>query len=840
MMHIVINSCRPLVLRGRESHFEEVSAIQGDRKIKTYFFSAFFILMLCHALPGRADVDGNSKVFKFNIPGQNMAASLVAFSETTGNQLSYPAALVKDIKSKPLSGSYTADQALQKLLGGSGITYRHTDNDAIALAVDSSAQSSQSAQATTLKAMTVVGTAKTDDDPTAYKVTNASTATKTDTPIMETPYSVAVVSQQVFQDQQVIRVEDALKNVAGVQPGFSSGGLNETFMTRGFQTTNLYRDGFLLPAGFGASDAGRQTANVERIEVLKGPGSILYGRSDPGGVINLVTKRPQATPYHSIQQQFGSYDRYRTTADSTGAITPDDKLLYRVNLSYENANSFRDFVKTDSVFFAPSLTWNISDRTQANMNIEYNHFDNTIDSGIPVVGNRPAPVSRNLQVADPFNNKNVGDRTYVGFDWSHKFNDEWKFSHRFGAEFFDAAQDFTFFSGRPDAAGNLANAPSALPMGKRGFNNGNSQQQEYYTTLNLTGKFDTAMLKHTMLWGFDYFTIDNQFAGACCQAFPAGATFNIYNPTYLTAAPNIDFTPGPNRNMDWYGLYFQDQIKFPFDVYGNFGLRYDNAVGRDLTAGMVTTRDARVSPRGGLLWKPQEWLSVYGNYSENFGPSNSLFNGPGQQALPPQTSEEWELGAKTEFFNGRLSASFAYFDLTKQNLPVPDPINPNITRTVGEQESRGYEFQATGEILPGWKVIGAYTNLAYAKINKDVDFNGGPGDTGNRMFATPRNFGSLWNTYEFQNAGLRGLKLGGGVVASGQSQGTNQNDYQLPGYTTVNLLASYGLKVAGKKVTFQLNADNLLDKTYYQGTNSSTRVGINPPRTFLGSVKLEF
>lgn len=774
----------------------------------------------------------------YSIAKQPLYSALSTLAEQAGIQFVYSAELVKNLTSPGAQGQYTIEEALQKVLSGTGISSRHTGPNTVALEQNKSAKEPD---ATTLKPMTVVGTANPDNDPTAYKITNASTATKTDTPIMETPYSVAVVSQQVIQDQQAIRIEDALKNVAGVQSGFGNGGLNETFMTRGFETTNLYRDGFLLPAGFGASDAGRQTANVDRVEVLKGPGSTLYGRSDPGGVINLVTKRPQATPYHSIQQQFGSYDRYRTTADSTGAITDDNKLLYRANLSYENANSFRDFVKTDNVFFAPSLTWNISDKTQANLNIEYNHFDNTNDSGIPVVGNRPAPVPRNLQVADPFNNKNVGDRTYVGFDWSHKFNDKWKFSHRFGAEFFDATQLFTFFGGRPDAAGNLVNVPPGRPVpGRRGFNDGNSQQQEYYTTLNLTGKFDTAMLKHTMLWGFDYFVIDNQFAGACCAASPSGANFNIYNPTYLTAAPNIDFTPGPNRNMDWYGLYLQDQIKFPFDVYGNFGLRYDNAVGRDLTAGNVSTRDARVSPRGGLLWKPQEWLSVYGNYSENFGPSNSLFNGPGQKALPPQTAQEWELGAKTEFFNGRLSASFAYFDLTKQNLPVPDPINPNLTITIGEQESRGYEFQATGEVLPGWKVIGAYTNLAYAKITKDVDFNGGPGLTGNRMFSTPRNFGSLWNTYEFQNAGLRGLKLGGGVVASGQSQGNNENDYQLPGYATVNLLASYGLKVAGKKVTFQLNADNLLDKTYYQGTNSSTRVGINPPRTFLGSVKLEF
>jgi iron complex outermembrane receptor protein len=130
--------------------------------------------------------------------------------------------------------------------------------------------------------------------------------------------------------------------------------------------------------------------------------------------------------------------------------------------------------------------------------------------------------------------------------------------------------------------------------------------------------------------------------------------------------------------------------------------------------------------------------------------------------------------------------------------------------------------------------------MPYANVNKDVGFDGGPGDTGRRMFNTPRNFGSLWNTYEFQNAALRGLKLGGGVVASGQSQGRNQNDFQLPGYATVNLLASYGLNVGKSRVTFQLNANNLLDKTYYTGTNTDTRVGIGAPRTFLGSVRLEF
>ncbi|MDD1622803.1 MAG: TonB-dependent receptor [Methylococcaceae bacterium] len=801
--------------------------------------AALLAVMVVQTAHGET-VDGKHH---FDIPAQSLNQALLSFGKQSQQQLMYGTDIAENLRSRALQGDYTAEEAIKILLSDTPLQAVTTGEGTITLqpkAVDMQ----NKADPQTLSTVTVVGKTSYDaNDPynPDYYIPNASTATKTDTPIMETPYTVKVVPHQVLQDQQVIRVEDALTNVAGVQTGFTNGGLNDTFSVRGFQTSTMYRDGYLLPDGsnFGASQARRETANIDHIEVLKGPGSILYGRSDPGGVINLVTKKPQATPYHSIQQQFGSYDRYRTTADSTGAITDDKQLLYRANLSYESANSFRDFVSTDSVFFAPSLTWNISDRTQANLNIEYNHFDNTLDSGIPVVGNRPAPVPRSRQIADPRNNSNVGDRTYLGFDWSHEFNDNWKLTQRFSAEYFDATQLFTFY-GTPDANGNLYNAP--LGMGHpRGANNGHSQQQNYFTTLNLTGKFDTGLIQHTMLWGFDYFMLDTQIASECCALGIPGDPFNIYNPSYPTTPLVHNFVKGPDRNTEWYGLYMQDQIKLPFNLFGNVGVRYDNAVGRN--NGSVTTDDDRVSPRGGLLWRPQEWLSVYGNYSENFGPSNSLFNAPGQQMLSPQTAKEWELGTKTEFLEGRLTASFAYFDLIRNNLPVPDPFNPFLTRTVGQEETRGYELEAAGEILPGWRVIGAYTHLAYANINKDTGYSGLPGDignTGHRLYGAPRNFGSLWNTYEFQAGVVHGLKLGVGVIAASQSQGSNDNNFQTPGFATLNLLGSYSLNLAGKKLTIQLNANNVLDKTYYQGTNSANRVGVATPRTFLGSVRLEF
>jgi iron complex outermembrane recepter protein len=724
----------------------------------------------------------------------------------------------------------------------------------------SSNTSNQKAQSqeTSLAPITVTDKTVNEINNPDYRRTDTTTATKMDTPIMETPYAVTVVPQQVLKDKQITRVEDAINTVAGVQSSWTNGGQSDVFIMRGFQNTNLYLDGFLMPSALGGGTSKRQVANLDRIEVLKGAGSILYGRSEPGGVINMVTKRPQAERYNSIQQQFGSFGLFRTLVDSTGKITSDDTLLYRVNLSYENAGSYRDFVKTDAFFIAPSLTWNISDMTQANLDVQYEHFDNRSDSGISPMGNRPAPVPISRQFGDPLNNSDVGDRTYVAMSWWHKFNDNWKISHRFGAEFLDKTSLFTFYSKQPDALGNFVNINAdASNWGDnyRGFNSGVTQQQNYYTTLNLTGKFNTtSYIEHSTLWGFDYFMIDNQGSSNCsfvntfCQADYASPTFNIFNPTYQTVFnPSAStFEPIAKFNQEWYGLYFQDQIKFPFNIYGNVGVRYDNATttSHQTNGDTISTTDNHVSPRGGLLWKPVNWLSVFGNYSQNFGPSNNMWNSPNQKALPPTLAHQWETGVKTEFFDKRLSASFTYFDLTKTNIAqtVITADGGFVSKAIGEQETRGYEFELAGEILPGWRTVAAYTHMPYAKITKgDVDSDGNlTGLTGNRMYNASRNFGSILSTYEFQNGTLRGLKVGGSVAGASRTFGDYENTYQLPGYVTFNLLGSYGMKVAGKQLTFQLNANNLLDRHYYSGSNTWSMIGVAPPRNFMGSVKLEF
>lgn len=767
-------------------------------------------------------VSAQEQTFNLNIPAQSLNTALEALGQKTGLHVFYANEIITGKTSPALSGSYTPQQAIEKLLAGTGLTYSFTANDVVAV---KEAESGSDA-ASTLPAVKVLGKTVYDDtDPLNpdYNRRNSSTATKTDTPIMETPFSIQVVPKQVLDDQQAVRVEKALQNVSGVIQSTGNGGAQDSYVIRGFYQPTIYRDGVQIPALQGGATAKRETANLERIDVLKGPASLLFGRSEPGGIINLVTKQPQTSPFYSLQQQFGSFDFYRTTLDATGPLTKDDTLLYRFNMAYEDAGSFRDFHDgNERVFLAPVLTWNIGPRTKATFEYEFQHVDETFDIGIPPIGNRPAPVPRERSMEDPMVNRNVLDRNYVGFHWEHGFNDNWTLSQKFSMEMIDL----------PVILGSYVGS-KVSPDGSfsRPFYTWPSKSDRYFTSLNLTGKFSTWDLKHTLLLGGDYYRMDDVYNGQ--ESY--GPDFNIFNPVYVNQIPQWepDVYSG-NITTAWHGVYAQDQIELPFNLYALGGLRYDSAEMFDNLARAETGNENRVSPRGGLLWRPLNWLSLYGSYTENFGVSNG--NDINGRSLPPQTAQQWETGIKTEFWDGRLTSTVAYFDLTKQNLTVPDPANPLRSTAIGEAESRGIELDAAGELLPGWKLIGAYSYTPFAEVTND----GAGTNGGKRLPHAPEHSGSLWSTYDFMAGDLKGLKLGAGIRAVGQREGNTNNAYQLPGYATVNLMTSYGMKVGSSRLTFQLNLDNLIDKSYFLGSNDGNHIQFGAPRTFMGSIKVDF
>lgn len=306
-----------------------------------------------------------AKAMPFNIPAQSLSSALTRFSADTRLQVLYEGDMADKLQAPALNGSYTPAQALEKLLGGTGLKYRYTNNKTITLEAPSSQNSlGQTSNTPTLKAMTVTGKTKydaTDPYDKHYAAPNSSFATKTDTPIMETPLNIQVLPKAVLDDQQAIKMDQALKYVSGVTTGQAAGGLTDQPTIRGFFNYNLFRNGFRIDAS--GPEGTRNMANVQSIEVLKGPAAMLYGRVEPGGMVNIVTKKPLESDYYSVQQQFGSFDLYRTSIDATGPIADNKNLLYRMNLDYENSGSFRENVDYDKVFVAPVLQWNISAQT---------------------------------------------------------------------------------------------------------------------------------------------------------------------------------------------------------------------------------------------------------------------------------------------------------------------------------------------------------------------------------------------------------------------------------------------------------------------------------------------
>ncbi|MBV9566280.1 MAG: TonB-dependent siderophore receptor [Bradyrhizobium sp.] len=687
-------------------------------------------------------------------------------------------------------------------------------------------------------------------------------ATKDNTPLLQAPVNVQVVPRQVMDDHQDISVRDAVVGyVSSVQPPSitpSSSNFYDGFNVRGFDNTNIYRNDLRL-----FEITGIETANLQSIEVLKGPAAMLFGRLEPGGIINLVPKRPLDVPYASIQEQFGSWGLSRTTIDSTGPLTQDKTWLYRVNLDYTKAGSFTDFVNSNNFFVAPTITWHPTNQFRFNVDVEYqksSFVDNSM--GIPAVGTRPAdiPVSRYLQApALTANNPNRQERELIGYDWTYDINNDWSITNRFAFNNQDYRQFLNTALSFDEATGDLA----------RQVWDAQVHTQTVASNLDIKGRFNLGPFSNAVLFGTDYFNLDKNIE-AFFGTNPSIGPINIFAPTY-----NEVYTPLPANNFlplreQWTGVYGQDVVSFAQDrIHLLFGGRYDwasygtgfspnsdaEALGPYDPAtgiGFLQAHDQAFSPRFGASVQPLPWLSFYGNYTKSFGVTNAL-PVPGQPLFPPEEATQKEVGIKAELLDKRLTATLALYDIVKNNVVSALGGTPFST-PVGQVESKGVELDVTGRINDHWSIIASY---AYddARIVKGQgpsvqDIVNGTlfppanvvDESGNRLQDVPYNSGAIWAKYDADGR-WRGLSLGAGVVAVGDRQGDNENSFILPAYARVDAMIQYQFKpppeTMFRRVTLQLNVKNVFDTVYYQ--NSSSRLDVFPgvPRTFLASIRGE-
>lgn len=679
---------------------------------------------------------------------------------------------------------------------------------------------------------------RTDSTGKGYALPNATTGTKTDTPLMNTPMSVQVIPQDVLRDQQAIGLDQALRNVSGVTSGR---GVDEEFLIRGFENINYYRNGLPFRVDYTHT---QDLANVDRIEVLKGPASILYGRAEPGGLINFVTKQPQRTPSYNVRQRLGSWNLRRTDLDATGAVG-DGPFSYRVVGAHQRNGSWLDHYNEERNFIAPSLSLDINERTRTTLQMEYSDFNyrgtgSHLGRAIPNIDNRPPDIRRSTNLSDPWSMQNT-KYLLISLNTEHSFNDNWSIRHNLSYSRYTNTVSVLY----PDStAASNGDVNRYLWMDNA---NGDDSTKNLYNSLELTGKFDTWNVRHTILAGADHSSRYEKATWGELYSPPAGSDWstNVFNPVYTAAPPTVTDADiyHVNTSMPWHGIYLQDQMQLPYDVFVLAGLRYDHASRSGITGTtnnlkpISSSSDSKVTPRFGVLWRPVQQLSFYGSYTENFGASNGVDSSG--QPLPPQTAQQFEAGIKTELAGGRLIGTLALFDLTKQNVAVPDPALRSRLIAIGEARSSGVEVDVSGEILPGWNIKAGYAYMPFAKITRDTN-----GWEGNRLHNTPVHSGSLWSTYTFAGGDLDGLKLGLGVQGMGLTEAARNysGDYrpQRPGYAIMNAMASYSWKVDKSVMTAQLNVENLTDETWWSGSNGYGQYYIGRPRTFTVSLGVKY
>ncbi|MGI4840960.1 MAG: TonB-dependent siderophore receptor [Janthinobacterium lividum] len=754
---------------------------------------------------------------RYAIIAQPLASALAQFARQNHLQLSFDAALAHDKMAPAVNGELSARQALAQLLNHSGLSWTVTDDRTLLLfpQPDSSALN--------LAPSTITSNAffeRADGPVQGYRATRSATGTKTDTALRDIPQSIQVVSRQVLEDQQVNNLGDALTNVSSVQRGNSHGGSSESFVIRGFKATTYAVDGMLINPLVSRPEALRDLANVERVEVLKGPASVLYGRGNPGGLINLVTRQPSFTPEAQVKAQAGSYDFYRLEANASGPLDEAKTLAGRMTVAAQTERGFRDtFRDSKRTYIAPTLRWEPTDSTRVDAGAEYIDQTSPFDRGL-IPQNGKISMNADRYLHEPWS-RDKADKVSVWYRAEHDVNDwltlrqmtRWDQSHkdRYVVDLRTLGAD-----------------GHTLP---RRATDGDERIKTLDMQFEAIARFATAGLNHTALAGFEYIdgkrTVDSDRASL--------ASIDIFNPVYGALPGPFVFNEKTDYKVESYSVYLQDQIDLSEQWKLIIGARYDETRQRNSTtdASYEVTKTnidpSKVSPRLGLVYQPTDWLALYASYSTSFTPQSDIQRGG--SVLDPEEGKQYEVGAKVDVIPDRLSATLSVFEITRENVAAPDPTDDDYSVQTGEQRVRGIELDVTGTPLQGWEIIGNISALN-AKVTKDTTI-----EVGNRLEGVPIMSGSIWSSYQLQGGPLRGLGFGAGVIAVGERQGDIDNSYDVSGYARIDASVFYDIN---EHVRVSLNGRNLTDRKYIETVAGTDGNYAGAPASAIAAVSVKF
>lgn len=672
--------------------------------------------------------------------------------------------------------------------------------------------------------MTVVAEGA-QNDTNGYQPVASSTATLTSMPLLDIPQVVNTVSDKVLEDQHATTLDEALYNVANVVQTNTLGGTQDAFTRRGFGAN---RDGSIMTNGLRTVLPRSFNAATERVEVLKGPASTLYGILDPGGLINVVTKRPERTFGGSISATSSSFGGGTGQFDVTGPIE-GTRLAYRIIGEYQHEDYWRNFGKEKSSFIAPSLTW-FGDRATVNVSYSHRDYNTPFDRGTIFDLNTGHAVNadRKTRFDEPFNVTD-GYSDLAQLNAEYRLNDAWtaRFDYSYSQDHYNDNQ--ARVTAYDSATGDLTRRVDATH---------GSTQKMHTTRADLQGNVIVGGFYNEVLTGIAYENYDLLRTDMIRCKNVKG--FNIYNPVYGTVGTcsTVSDSDSDQRiQQESYAAYVQDALYLTDKWIAVAGMRYQyytQYAGKGRPFNVNTdSSDQKWTPKLGLVYKLTPTVSLFGNVAQSFMPQSSIASYIGN--LPPEESTSYEVGAKFDLLSG-ITANIALFDIHKRNVLYTEAVgDETVAKTAGKVRSRGVEVDLAGSITDNLSVIASY-GYTDAKVLDDPDYAGKP------LPNVPKHTGSLFLSYDIHNVyDSNTLTVGGGGRAVSKRSGTNGADYYLQGYAVADVFAAYKMKLQ-YPVTLQVNVKNLFDKTYYTSSIATNNLGnqIGDPREVQFTVKMDF
>jgi len=665
---------------------------------------------------------------------------------------------------------------------------------------------------------------------TGYGAPSSTTATLIDVPDLKLPGSVTVITPELIHDWQALRLSDVMRDVPGAAK-VNDQLRPDAFFLRGFEarSRDFRKNGFLDP-----TFSPRDFANVERVEILRGPTSVLYGAGQPAGVINYITKKPLAYDYQNGQFQFGSFGLERYTVDSTGPVTEDGSLLYRLNAAYENQDGFRDFGYNERIFVAPVLSYVIDDDTAITWEGEYLKDRRRFDTGLSFVHGEIRNLPTTLFLGDPTNDFQRFQDWRQSMFLDHRLNDAWTLRLGGSSLFYTAPSSGTFPIS--DGSGTELNrSRQDIPL----------FTESYHTVIaNLAGDFWLGGFRHKMVVGTEQgWMISNHFQSQSTVPGIQDLPIDAYNPDYSNpytgSTPAVfDSTFRENRH----GVYTQDMVEFNDYWSGLFGLRYDHidtVFYRSLevfgipSLGPVRSDQSfdRFTPRAGLVYEPiPDVMSIFGSYSMSF---DAPAGGPRltTDPLKPELGRAWEVGTKWKLLNN-LAAQATWFHITKENYTVDTTAGGMfVTTQIGQLTSQGVELSLLGKITERWSTSTNYTildTLLSDPTNPEID--------NRRARGVPANTANLWTRYNILQREQEVLGAGIGVLYVGDRRASFTGDVLLPAYNRWDA----GLFYNRGRWSSALYLENLFDKRYYSGSVTEFQVYPGAPLSARAQVGVTF